>query len=256
MTSSIPRQFIRFGLSLLGVCALTGYAAAATGLEWDSLEKTYTAKADQPEAEITFTANNRGTKPVTVTGVATSCHCTAAQPPRSPWVIAPGGSDALKVTVDLRGRSGEITKTIYVYTDAGGDAPEFLLVHVQVPLSPEEQREANRTLAQIDRQAVLRGDCATCHVTPTIGKKGADLFQTACLICHAPAHRASMVPDLFVAKEKRDAAYWEKMIREGRDKTLMPAFAKDRGGSLDDAQIRSLVDFLATNLPSEPAAKK
>ena len=64
-----------------------------------------------------------------------------------------------------------------------------------------------------------------------------------------------MVPDLFVAKEKRDAAYWEKMIREGRDKTLMPAFAKGHGGSLDDEQIASLVAYLAANLPSAPAAK-
>jgi cytochrome c553 len=237
-------------------CAWVGIAAAATGLEWDSVEKTIQAKADQPEASIVFTAKNTTAKPITITAVATSCHCTAAQPPRTPWVIAPGGKDDLTVTLDLRGRSGDLTKTVYIYSDSGGDTPDFLLVHVNVPLSPEEQRELNRSLAQVDRQAVLQGDCASCHVTPTIGKQGAELFKTACLICHAAEHRASMVPDLFAPKEKRDAAYWEKMVREGREKTLMPAFAKANGGALDDAQIKSLVAYLVANLPSEPAAKK
>ena len=251
-----PRFLLRLALRLLMLTGWAGAAVAASGLEWDATEKSYAAQPDQPEATVLFKVHNTGAKPVTISAVATSCHCTAAQPPRTPWTLAPGASDELKVVVDLRGRSGDLTKTIYVYTDLGGDTPDFLLVHVNVPLSPEEQRETNRSLAQIDRQAVLRGDCATCHVTPTIGKKGAELFSTACLICHGAAHRASMVPDLFVAKEKRDAAYWEKAIREGRDKTLMPAFAKDHGGSLDEEQIGSLVAFLAANLPSEPAAKK
>ena len=109
--------------------------------------------------------------------------------------------------------------------------------------------------ARADRQAVLRGSCASCHVTPTIGKKGAELFQTACVICHAAEHRASFVPDLMVAKAPRDAAYWEKWIREGAEGTLMPAFAKEHGGSLDDEQIASLIAYLVEHLPTQPAAE-
>jgi mono/diheme cytochrome c family protein len=100
---------------------------------------------------------------------------------------------------------------------------------------------------------VLHGECASCHVTPTIGKTGGELFQTACLICHGAEQRASMVPDLKVAKAPRDAAYWEKWIREGGgEKTLMPAFDKARNGSLDEAQIKSLVVYLLATLPTRP----
>ncbi|HVU23331.1 MAG TPA: DUF1573 domain-containing protein [Opitutus sp.] len=225
-------------------------AARATGLEWDALEKTYDAKPGETEARVTFTVTNRSRKPVSVTGVATSCHCTLAQPPRDPWVIAPGASDQLEVLVDLRNRRGTETKTIYVDTPAG---EQELLLHVNVPPTPAMQRSMNLDVAFQDRQAVLRGDCATCHVAPAAGKQGAELFVKACLVCHGALHRASFVPDLGIAKEKRDAAFWEKWIREGKEGTLMPAFANANGGPLDDAQIASLVKYLAENLPTEPA---
>jgi mono/diheme cytochrome c family protein len=90
-------------------------------------------------------------------------------------------------------------------------------------------------------------------VEPTVGKMGAELFQTACLICHGAEHRASMVPDLAVAKTSRDAAYWEKWIREGANETLMPAFDRSRGGSLDEEQIKSLVEYLSATMASQPA---
>ena len=155
----------------------------------------------------------------------------------------------MRVVVDLTSRRGMLNKTIYVETSEG---EQTLLVHVDVPPPPEIQREINQDLARTDRQAVLRGDCASCHVAPAVGKKGAELFVAACGICHTAPNRASMVPDLMQPTVKRDAAYWETMIREGRDKTLMPAFEQARGGSLDDGQIKSLVAYLLENLPTEP----
>jgi len=146
-----------------------------------------------------------------------------------------------------------LTKTIYVQTSVG---EQSLLVHVQVPTPPALQREMNTMLAQADRQAVLRGDCASCHVAPTVGKTGAELFAAACLICHGAEHRATMVPDLKVPTVHRDAAFWSEWIRHGKEGTLMPAFAKNEGGSLDDEQIDSLVAYALANLPTEPAAQK
>jgi len=251
---STRRRFVCQSL-FFGWLTVSAAFADETPLAWDAVEKTYVAKAGEADANVAFTVTNRTDRAVTITGIATSCHCTAAQPPRSPWVLAPGASDALRVTVDLRGKSGELTKTIYVYKSVGGDAPDILLVHVQIPLTPAELREMNRGLALADRQAVLRGDCASCHVAPTVGKMGKELFQTACLICHGGEHRASMVPDLTVAKVRRDAAYWNKTIREGKEKTLMPAFAKNHDGSLDDNQIKSLVEYLVANLPAGPTVK-
>ncbi|HWA86273.1 MAG TPA: DUF1573 domain-containing protein [Opitutus sp.] len=239
----------RAWLTLVGIWALAAGARAA-GLEWDAMEKTYDAKAGEEAARVMFTATNRSKDPVTITEIGTSCPCTGARPPRDPWVIAPGASDELEVLVDLRNRHGALTKTIYVATAAG---EQTLMVHVNVPLSPAMRRSMNLDVAFQDRQAVLRGDCATCHVAPAVGKTGPELFLKACLICHGAVHRASFVPDLGIAKEQRDAAFWEKWIREGKDGTLMPAFAKAKGGSLDDAQIESLVKYLVAHLPTAPA---
>lgn len=239
---------------LLGILffVLGGTVVHAAGLEWDALEKSYSAKVGEEEAVLSFNATNRTDHPVEIRSTATSCHCTVAVPPRTPWIIAPGATESLAVTVDIRSRRGGLTKTIYVDTTEG---EELLLVHVQVPPPPAIQREMNLMTAQADRQAVLRGDCASCHVTPTVGKHGAELFQTACAICHGSEHRATMVPDLAVAKVRRDSAYWEKWVREGAKDTLMPAFDRAHGGPLDDGQIKSLVEYLVAHLPSEPTEK-
>jgi hypothetical protein len=61
-----------------------------------------------------------------------------------------------------------------------------------------------------------------------------------------------MVPDLTVAKEKRDAAWWTRWIEEGRAGTLMPGFAKKHGGPLSETQVESLVEYLLENFAAEP----
>ncbi|MEO7699830.1 MAG: DUF1573 domain-containing protein [Opitutus sp.] len=231
------------------VCGLS--AAKAAGLEWDSLEKNYVAAVDEEEAKLAFKVTNRTDHKVEIRNTSTSCHCTVAVPPRQPWIIEPGATETLAVTVDLRSRRGGLTKTVYVDTTEG---QELLVIHVQIPPPPAVRREMNLIAAQADRQAVLRGDCATCHVTPTVGKHGTELFQTACSICHGAEHRASMVPDLAVAKVHRDGAYWEKWVRTGAEGTLMPAFDQAHGGPLQEEQIKSLVEYLVAHFAAEPAA--
>lgn len=218
-------------------------------LEWDAIERGYSATPADTEAVFIFHATNRTAAPIEIKSVGTSCHCTVATPPRKPWIIAPGASDDLTVRVDLLSRRGGLTKTIYVETSLGEDQ---LMVHVKIPPPPAARREMNLVAAQADRQAVLKGDCASCHVAPTVGKTGPELFTSACVICHSLENRASMVPDLRVAKVHRDAAYWDKWIRLGGEGTLMPAFSKSHDGSLDDKQIQSLVEYLVAHLPSDP----
>ncbi len=227
--------------------ALTASAEAA--LNWDALERRYDAQPGETEAEFRFVATNDGAAPVEIRSVATSCSCTVGAMPRRPWVIAPGASETLRVVVDLRSRRGGLTKTVYVDTTEG---EQLLLVHVQVPPPPAVQREMNLMTAQADRQAVLKGDCARCHVEPAMGKLGEELFVAACQICHGAEHRATMVPDLAKPKVARDGAYWEFWIRNGGEGTLMPAFGQAHGGPLDDAQVASLVKYLVEHLPAGP----
>lgn len=114
----------------------------------------------------------------------------------------------------------------------------------------------NQMLAKADRQAVFKGACASCHVTPTRNKSGSALFEAACNICHGGAHRAEMVPDLNIAKPGRDYNYWMTWITHGKEGTLMPAFGKEQGGPLSDAQIISLAHWLSRTYPSAEDIQK
>jgi dTMP kinase len=123
------------------------------------------------------------------------------------------------------------------------------MVRINIP-SPDASsrnmgdRSRNLQVAAADRQAVFRGDCATCHVTPTVGKTGKALFDSACGICHEGPTRASMVPDLRALTKPTDHAYWTQWITSGREGSLMPAFALNKQRHSTDDQIKSLADYL------------
>ncbi len=232
--------------------AVVGSAALAAepppSLAWDAMEKTVEAKAGDMAADFVFTVTNKSDRPITITSVRPSCGCTVVDVPANPWVLAPGASGKLAATVDFTGKDGVLVKSLFVESGAG---EQTLLMHIKLPPLDPNQREKNQAVARNNRQAIFRGECVQCHVIPALGKTGEDLFRAACVICHAPTNRASMVPDLFVAREHRDAAWWRRWISEGRDDSLMPAFAKPRG-ILTDAEIESLVEFALAKLPTDP----
>ncbi len=219
-------------------------------LVWDAMEKTIAAQRGDMAAEFSFAVTNTGAQPVQILEIRTSCGCTVAEAPASPWELAPGGKGSFKATVDIRGRHGRFSKTMLVVSPAG---PQVLGVVVEIPEPPVLSRDQNQGIALADRQAVFHGACYQCHVEPIGGKQGALLYQAACTICHEAEPRATMVPDLMQPKEKRDADYWRKWINEGREKTLMPAFSEKYGGPLGEAQIESLVQYALKQFPTEPA---
>lgn len=229
----------------------SGTTAKTHPLVWDAMKKTFEAKPGDSVAEFTFSVKNTSDKDVEVLELTPSCGCTVPEMPKTPWILAPGASGAFRATVDFAGKQGTFSKSIHVATSAGA---QYLELEIKIPDTPEARRLRNQQLASVDRQAVFRGDCASCHVAPATGKLGGDLFQAACAICHTAEHRAGMVPDLAVAKEPRDAAWWRRWIGEGKPRTLMPAFAQEHGGPLTAEQVESLVEFALKNLPTQPAA--
>jgi mono/diheme cytochrome c family protein len=186
---------------------------------------------------------------VEIVQVRPSCGCTTADVPRAPWVLAPGERGSFRATVDFTGKQGKLFKAIYVNSAAG---TQVLHVVVNIPESDPAERKRNQELAMANRQRVFSGDCAACHRDPIGPKTGAELFQTACGICHLAPQRAAMVADLLTAREPRDAAWWRRWISDGKDGTLMPAFAQKNGGPLTDQQIDSLVEFALSTLPTQP----
>jgi cytochrome c5 len=223
-------------------------------LKFDATSKSVDLKQGETKGLFKFALTNVEQAAVTITGIHTSCGCTAGQMPKTPWVLAPGESGVIDITMDMTGKFGKVTKTATISSSSG---PFVLQVSSTAPPpDPSVMRTGDRMrnlqVAGADRQAIFRNDCATCHVHPTTGKVGKVLFDTACGICHDAEHRASMVPTLRDPKRATDANYWSKWITEGREGSLMPAFALNRGGILTTEQITSLVDYLEGDFKKEP----
>lgn len=233
------RSLGRAGVVLAALHFANVMLAASTPLSWDALAKTHQAEPGEALAHFVFSVTNVSSTTVVINAVRTSCGCTVAKLPSMPWVLAPGTNGQMEVNVDLRGKRGTISKVVSV--DASGGV-QLLTVNVTIP--EPDPRENNRMMAQADRQAVFRGECATCHVQPAVGKRGPELYAAACGICHEAAHRASMVPDLHALGKPTDPAYWRSWITLGKVGSLMPSFAKVLGGPLDEEQVQSLVDHL------------
>jgi mono/diheme cytochrome c family protein len=239
-------------------------------LKWDAESKDYNAKAGDTSAAFTFTVTNVSKSTVAINKLSTSCGCTVAQLPTTPYNLEPGSNVSISVTMDLHGKMGAVTKTVNVDTAAGfktllvkANIPQPEAVAVAGPANATATAPANNAMgdrakniqnALADRQAVFKGDCAKCHVDKGVGKMGPELYAASCGICHDAEHRAAMVPDLKVPRTPRDVVFWQKWIMEGKPGTMMPAFAQIHGGPLTQEQVDSLTLYLYQTMPKTPSA--
>lgn len=248
-----------------GVEASSAENVPASMLAWDSLEQTRKVNEGEGPVLFQFQMKNVSQNPVAIERITASCGCTTVDTRSMPFSLAPGASENITISMSLAGKFGTVTKSLLVH---GSHTTWTLLVtseiappadEVLVPGVPNGAgmsagvRGRNIGLAKADRQAVFKGDCAACHSRSAERQLGYGVYLGACAICHDAEHRASMVPDLRVVDESRDAAYWRLHISDGIEDTLMPAFATEKGGILSDEQIESLVKFLVET-PLEPMA--
>jgi len=187
-----------------------------------------------------------------------SCGCTTIEMPPTPWWVAAGSNGLIKLNVKLFGKVGLLSKSVKVITDKG---TKDLAVRINIASPPaarmtEAERAAGIAAAKVDRQAVFKGDCVTCHFNKSFGKFGPQLYAAACGICHEANPRASMVPDLHHLTDSTgkpvsiSEEFWRAAITAGKEGTLMPAFAQSQGGPLNDLQIASLAAYLNATIPS------
>jgi cytochrome c553 len=229
-------------------------------LAFDMVEKDVSVPNGTSEAHFSFNLTNISSEVVTINGVQTSCGCTVAKLPAQPWNLSPNEHGEISATMQLAGvpPGGDKTKVLTVNSDKG--SKQLIVKALMLPDAPamtEADRTNNVKMAQADRQAIFRGDCIRCHVTPAKDgaghdKMGQDLYAAVCAICHDAAHQASFVPNLHNLKEPTSADFWRNWITHGKPGTLMPAFAKVEGGILSDEQIQSLTVFLTVTIPSRP----
>lgn len=233
-----------------------GTAVPNTVLAWDADMKEYTTKPGEVQGNFTFYFTNVSAEPVVINSAVASCGCTVMKMPTLPWKIEPSTGGEIPVVMTVAGKTGMILKTVTVNTDHG---PKILTVKVNVtppnPAAPAVSgpmdRSKNQELAKADRQAIFKGDCASCHVEKGRGRLGKDLYAASCGICHDAEHRADMVPDLHNLKHDTNADYWKTWISLGKPGTLMPGFAQSEGGPLTQMEINSLVQFLVATIPTQ-----
>lgn len=235
--------------------------AQPPALIWDAESKSVNLTNGETNYTFTFSVTNVSKQEVTITKVQPSCGCTVAKTPANPWVLKPGDHGSLQLDIDLRGKYGTLAKNALVNSTAG-----FKVLQLQINLpAPSnlppalgnfESRIQNIHKSMADRQAIFKGDCASCHAEPAKGKSGQALYYAVCSICHESAHRASMVPDLANLPRPLSREDWIKSVTEGKPGTLMAAFSKKADhGPLSDEQIKSLVDYLVVRFPNKPASE-
>jgi len=175
--------------------------------------------------------------------------------PPLPWTIPPGGNGEIGATVNLEGKNGTMIKSLTVSTDKGSKEL-WMRITILPPVIPnltDTERARGVEIAKVDRQAVFKADCATCHARPVQGKYGKALYETVCAICHEAEHRATMVPDLHHLKTPTNNEFWRTWTAHGKAGSLMPAFSTAEGGPLNDMQIATVAAYLDMVIPPSPA---
>jgi len=84
-------------------------------------------------AAYEFTFKNTGEIPLVITKVSTSCGCTAPDWSKEP--IAPGEQGFIKVTFNPKGRSGDFTKSLTVFTNGN---PSALKLNIKGHIGPND----------------------------------------------------------------------------------------------------------------------
>lgn len=236
------------------VTSVTNFTTTTNSSFWASLwgKKITQVPSIARSTNMVVATNSVTPVPVTILSVHPSCGCTTAQLPPLPWTVPGGASGQIGVTVNLQGKAGTLFKTVDVGTDKG---LKKLMVRINI-LPPvvlnmtDGERAMGVAAAKVDRQAIFKGDCASCHAKNVQGRYGKDLYDSVCGICHEAEHRATMVPDLHVLTVPTNDDFWRTWISFGKPGTLMAAFATSQGGPLSDSQIASLAQYLTAAMPS------
>jgi mono/diheme cytochrome c family protein len=223
-------------------------------LAWSSLMQETNAAADQAEAHFVFNFTNVSSGTVVILDAHGSCSCTAAELPSRPWIIPAGTNGQIGATVNLQGKPSPMIKSVTVTTDKG---KKDLILRINIlprviPTLTDAERARGVEMAKADRQAVFKGDCASCHAKPAEGRYSKALYDAVCAICHDAQNRASMVPDLHNLKVPTNDEFWRTWIAHGKAGSLMPAFSTAEGGPLNDMQIATVAAYLNTEIPSLP----
>jgi len=146
--------------------------------------------------------------------------------------LEPQGKGKISVNVDIKGKSGNIQKTVQVYTNDPATPVTVLSLIMHV----KDRLHSNRHSAN----EIFSAQCRGCHVEKGNNKKSAELFRADCSMCHETGKSASTLSQM----SKRPKDYLTNVIRNGINGSSMAGWATKNSGPLGDEEIDSLVDLI------------
>jgi len=218
------KQFLLTAAALSLLIALPHAIGAAGNGIFDLKSVDLGNITDSGSTEVEIELRNITGAPINIEKVDTSCGCTVAN--ATDQTIAPGETTKVRVTIDTRGKMGEISKELKLFTSNSGD-PHVLTLTGKVEHFSDKMP---------DPSVIFEGDCASCHVGQNVEEKeGEVLYNSVCFLCHkngiGPAAAAS--DDLAA------------VIANGIPGTSMPGFSKEAGGPLVIKQVSSLASYVS-----------
>jgi mono/diheme cytochrome c family protein len=146
--------------------------------------------------------------------------------------LEPQEKGKISVKVDIKGKSGNIQKTVQVHAND----PETPVTVLSLIMQLKDTVHSSKHAAQ----EIFRGQCRECHVDKGKNKKGFELFLADCIMCHDFSRSASPLPEM----RKRSIQYLSNAVRNGVNGSSMPGWSTKKGGPLGDEEIDSLVDLI------------
>jgi len=183
-----------------------------------------------------FTIANRGSAPLEILELKSSCGCTVAE--LETKTIKPGEEVTVHVSIDTAGKVGQIRKSISIKSNDPASQDAKVGAYITVNIADHQ--------VSSDAGAIFRGKCAECHFAPAGDLKGEPLFEAVCAMCHGHyglGASAMRINDLKYLESYHKGAT-RKIIAGGGDKTSMPGFSKSKGGPLSDEQIDSIMELI------------
>jgi hypothetical protein len=126
-------QNVRMRFAVLLVFGLSLGQPVFAGLTWDTTFREIQVPSNQGEVLLDFGFKNKGTEPVEISSIQTSCGCTTAKVDSKR--IAPGESGAVHVRYDVGGRKGTQVKGVIVQTSDHSKQNLTLRILIQEPVS-------------------------------------------------------------------------------------------------------------------------
>lgn len=124
--------------AILGAALLGAFSSAqAAGLTWEKTEIELHPKPTDAEAVANFKYENKGTKPIKITSVKSSCGCTVASLKKD--LVEPGEKGEVTATFHIGGRTGVQQKAVTVTTDDPEQPTLTLMLKTVIPTALEIQ---------------------------------------------------------------------------------------------------------------------